>query len=195
MTNKQIYIIPGFGSTPDDHWFPWLSSKLNCPPNQQVKTVKLPDPQKPRVNSLLLALEEQLSLLDEDTYLVTHSLGGLTTLLYLSRLFRQSPNLKIGGIILVSGFYQKRDSMSSPNEFFEEKIDFNVIKKITKENIIVISSANDYIVPTELTDNLAQKLNADYYRKRENGHFMGIDGYKKFSLLLTLLNYLLKNKK
>ncbi|MDV7758865.1 serine hydrolase [Liquorilactobacillus mali] len=66
---------------------------------------------------------------------------------------------------------------------------------MTKENIIVISSANDYIVPTKLTDNLAQKLNADYYRKKESGHFMGIDGYKTFSLLFTLLNYLLKNKK
>ncbi len=51
-------------------------------------------------------------------------------------------------------------------------VDYDLIKQVVKDNIIVVASANDSIVPTELTDQFAKQLNADYYRKRGNGHFM-----------------------
>lgn len=192
MTTKQIYLVPGFGSTPNDHWFPWITSELISLPDLKIKTIKMPNPQKPKITLWLSALKEQVTTLDENTYFVTHSLGGLTTLLFLTKLLEKQEN-KLGGIILVSGFYQKAKGMSSPDEFFEENVNFDMIKTNSNNNIIVISSANDYIVPTKLTDNLAIKLDADYYRKRENGHFMGVDGYTKFPLLLTLISYLYKN--
>lgn len=192
MTDKKIYIIPGFGATPEDHWFPWLAQQVNSYANQTTTTLEMPNPTQPDLKMWLAQLNEQIPLLDENTYLVTHSLGGITILNYLTQKIQQDPEIRIGGLLLVSGFYEKREGMSSPEEFFENPIDFDAIKKAVDGNIIVVSSANDYIVPTELTDQIAQKLEADYYRKKGNGHFLAVDGYVEFPLILSFLKYLIK---
>ncbi|GAA3017546.1 alpha/beta hydrolase [Tetragenococcus solitarius] len=154
----------------------------------------MPKPTQPELKKWLVQLNEQIPILDEKTYLVTHSLGGLTTLHYLTQKFQQDSRARIGGLLLVSGFYEKREGMSSPEDFFEGSIDFNAIKKGTNGNITVVSSANDYIVPTELTDQLARKLNGNYYRKKESGHFLATDGYVEFPLLLSLLTNLVEQE-
>jgi len=38
-------------------------------------------------------------------------------------------------------------------------------------------------------------LDANYYRKKENGHFLAVDGYIEFPLVLTLLKNLIEQKR
>ncbi|GGD77388.1 RBBP9/YdeN family alpha/beta hydrolase [Paenibacillus nasutitermitis] len=194
MTNKKIYIIHGFGATPEDHWFPWLAEKINELPIQQATTLQMPNPNQPDPDQWLAKLAQEIPVLDENTYLVAHSLGCITTLIYLSQIFHQDTNVQIGGLLLVSGFSTKLPELPLLDSFTKKGVDFQAIKQLTHGNITVLASANDSIVPTELTDQLAQELDADYYRKKENGHFLAEDGYIEFPLILTLLKNLIKQK-
>ncbi|MFC4618948.1 RBBP9/YdeN family alpha/beta hydrolase [Camelliibacillus cellulosilyticus] len=192
MTNKKIYIIHGLGATPKDHWFPWLAEKINDLPNQQAAVLQMPNPEQPDLDQWLARLAQEITVLDENTYLVAHSLGCITTLNYLGQIFHQDTKVQIGGLLLVSGFFEKVPELPLLDSFTTKGVDFKAIKQLTNGNITVLSSANDYIVPTELTDKLAQELDADYYRKKEGGHFLAEDGYIEFPLVLTLLKNLIK---
>lgn len=194
MTNKKIYIIHGLGATPEDHWFPWLAEKINELPNHQAAILQMPNPAQPDPEQWFARLTQEIPVLDENTYLVAHSLGCITILNYLSHIFHQDTKVQIGGLLLVSGFFEKLPELPLLDSFTTKDIDFKVIKQRTTGNITVLSSANDYIVPAILTDKLAQELDADYYRKRENGHFLAVDGYVEFPLVLTLLKDLIKPK-
>lgn len=194
MATKKNYIIPGYGATPSDHWFPWLAEKINKQAHQTATILQMPNPEQPKITKWLQQLESQIPLLDTDTYFVAHSLGCIATLNYLNRRFQQNTHVRIGGLLLISGFFEKLSSLPELDLFITSSFDFSfkTIKQITQGNMIVLSSANDSIVPTEQTNQLALALNADYYRKRENGHFLAEDGYSEFPLAWKLLQYLEK---
>lgn len=195
MTNKKIYIIHGLGATPEDHWFPWLAEKISSMPNQQVTILQMPNSNQPDLDQWLNKLAQEIPIFDENTYIVAHSLGCITILNYLSQIFHQYTDVKIGGLLLVSGFSTNLPELPLLDSFTTKGIDFNAIKQLTHGNITVVASANDYIVPVELSDQLAQELDADYYRKKENGHFLAVDGYIEFPLVFSLLKNLIDQHK
>ncbi|MEX5935777.1 RBBP9/YdeN family alpha/beta hydrolase [Mammaliicoccus sciuri] len=195
MTNKKIYISHGLGATSEDHWFPWLAEKINNWPNLQAAILQMPNPEQPDPNQWLTKLAQEIPVLDENTYLVAHSLGCITSLNYLSNVFHQDTKAQIGGILLVSGFSKKLPELTLLDSFIKKDLDFKAIKQLTHGNITVLASANDYIVPVELSDQLAQELDADYYRKKENGHFLAEDGYIEFPLVFVLLKNLIAQQK
>ncbi|HCT8122754.1 TPA: serine hydrolase family protein [Enterococcus faecalis] len=191
MVKKEIFVVSGLGATPQDHWFPWLIDRINEQENLHAVTLEMPNPMAPELNKWVEKLAQEIPDLDENTYIITHSLGSITTLNYLSELANRK-EINIGGLLLVSGFSEKLPTLPLLDIFIDSArdVDYDLIKQVVKDNIIVVASANDSIVPTELTDQFAKQLNADYYRKRGNGHFMKEDGFTEFPLLLQLLDQL-----
>lgn len=189
---KNIYIIHGFQAGPEKHWFPWLAEKINTIPNHSASILKMPNPDNPNFKQWLTTLAHEIPVLDKDTYIVAHSLGCITTLQHLNQLHLFDSQVQLGGILLVSGFYSKIPSLPQLNDFTEIGINFDSIKEMTQGNITVLSSANDHIVPSKMSDQLAIELEADYYRKNSNGHFLDIDGFIEFPLVLSLLKNMLE---
>ena len=177
MRKEKVYIIHGWGATPNVNWFPWMSREL-IKRGIDVEVPQMPDTENPELGNWLKKLDKIIGESDENVYLVGHSLGCVTILKYLEKV-----NKKVGGVILVAGFL---NSLGIPEieNFTETQIDFEKINKLNTR-IVVINSDNDPFVPIEegkiLRDKLGAKLiimeNA-YHINEGNGFFelpIGLD--------------------
>ncbi|MBE9389910.1 RBBP9/YdeN family alpha/beta hydrolase [Vagococcus salmoninarum] len=178
----QIYLIHGYNSYQDSHWFPWLQNEL-----AKVKLsshfIQLPEPGNPQKDQWLKTLATQLPELNEGTYFVAHSLGCLTLLTYLSQLPKP---VKIGGVILVAGFKESIPAMPELDQFIGEPLALDqLVDSISYR--CVISAADDEIVPTEASQRLAQELQADFQQLPTGGHFLAEEGIDQLPALLKLL--------
>lgn len=172
---KQVYIIHGYDATPDNHWFRWLESELH---KKGIKAYPLtmPNAKNPKAEEWLNQMKKDIKVNDQ-TIIVGHSLGTIATLNYLA-----DTKQNVLGIVLVSGFYEPLSWASQLNHFtemYKQKATMPSVK-----HSVVIAALDDYAVPHQLSDNLAQHLQAKYVRVAKGGHFLGREGFTSFPLVL-----------
>lgn len=182
MKKAHVYIIHGFMASPTDHWFQWLRSDLERL-GISVKVLNLPNSYAPKPAAWQKTLAEKLGELDENTFLVAHSLGCVSLLKHLQN---RVSNQHIGGMILVSGFIDPLPELPQLNGFVDHNINFKKIIEVVHERV-VIGSPQDSIVPYSLTKNLANDLASDLYSIDNAGHFLADDGYVTFPQLHDIL--------
>lgn len=181
---KRAFIIHGWGATPADHWFPWLSGSL-----QQhgfaVDTPALPNPTAPVFFDWQHTLTRYIGTPQPDDLYIAHSLGSITLLHYLSQVLPA----KIGGLILVSGFAAKLPKLpeiegySIDNYVEQARLDLPAVRAATP-NTVCIVSGNDAIVAPEESGKLAAALNAPVIRVENAGHFLASDGFTELPQVL-----------
>ena len=88
----------------------------------EVVAAKMPNPNFPKLNQWLEKVSGTVGDVDEETFLIGHSLGSFTILKYLESL---PEDTKLGGIILVSGFLNIN--------FLDDKITSKVLRLILKD--------------------------------------------------------------
>lgn len=183
----KVYVTHGYDSNPSKNWFMWLRDELE---KIGVKThlLQMPNPSAPNPSEWLDSMRKQVNNVDCNTYFVGHSLGTLTTMHFLQNLDID----RIGGFILVSGFYKPVKGLENLNSFVEIKINFKKLQNITHKRL-VICARNDNIVPASFSYDLAQELDSDVFQTSSGGHFMETEGYTKFPLILEQLNRFFKN--
>lgn len=185
----KLYILHGYDSAPDKNWFPWLkrtAEKVNIP----CDILNLPNPSEPNPDEWLASIKEQINFTEvgsEETFFVSHSLGTVATMNFLNSL---DSSIKIGGYILVSGFYHFVPNLELLNPFIKATVDYKQLKNVTK-NRLVISARNDTIVPTEYSYQLAQNLDCMFIQTSEGGHFMDSEGYTELPLVLEQLKLMI----
>lgn len=182
-SKKQVYIVHGFGANSDKHWFKWLKTELEKDKNISVKLLNMPNSKNPNLQEWLNTLAKEASKIDENTYFVGHSLGCISILRYLD-----SKNLKskVGGVFLVSGFYESLEILPQLDSFTKPPLDFaRLDSKINSK--FVFSARDDEIVPTTLSQNLAVKLKAIFIQIPTGKHFMDREGVKEMPLLRDIL--------
>lgn len=189
---KQVYIVHGFAANANKHWFNWLKTELEKDKNISVKVLNMPNSEAPNLQEWLNTLKKEAGKVDENTYFVGHSLGCITILRYLSSLDSKNA-LKIGGVVLVSGFYEKLKILPQLDSFVSVPLDFERLSKVINERF-VISARDDEIVPTTLSNNLADKLQATFIQTPKGKHFMDREGVTTMPLVLFLLQNLFNNK-
>lgn len=181
--NKRVYIVHGYMASPTDHWFPWLKEKLELD-GVKVEILAMPNSANPDVRQWNEYLEECISVPDETTYFVGHSLGSISVLNYLSGLNGAE---KIGGIILVAGFAEPLPSLPELDGFTKNAPTFEKIIKMSSSREVILST-NDEIVPPKFTENLASKLETKPVKIESGGHFLGREGFKELSIVYEKLN-------
>ncbi|TQR33166.1 serine hydrolase family protein [Campylobacter sp. MIT 99-7217] len=186
---KEVYIVHGFDANPSKHWFSWLKDELEKE-GAKVNVLTMPNPTDPKLSEWVKTLQKQIKV-GENTYIVGHSLGCITILRYLDKLKK---NQKIGGVVLVSGFYEKLSILPQLDSFVNPTLDFEKVSKIAQERV-VISSRDDMIVPTNLSSNLALKFKATFIQTELGKHFMQDDGFTSFPLVLSVLNAMFVDKR
>ncbi|PWC10152.1 serine hydrolase family protein [Brenneria roseae subsp. americana] len=184
---NNVVIVHGFLSTPRHHWFQWLRQQCEDV-NIRVFIPKMPMPRAPEPDRWLEQLSNTISPPDEKTWFIGHSLGCITVLRYLSSLHEQ---FAVGGVILVSGFSDQVEKYPELNPFTEESIDFDLLRKIIKHRITILSS-DDQVVAPHHTMKLCQQLDAELYRFTGCGHFSDDDGFHQFPALNNILRDYLK---
>ncbi|PZT48786.1 esterase [Helicobacter valdiviensis] len=175
----QIYIVHGYGSTSDYGWLPSIAQELQEDKNS-VWVPNLPKPFEPKLQEWLLSMQENFTKLDNKTYFITHSLGGVALLDFLST---QDENTRIGGVIMVSPFDEPLKILPVLDDFVEAKRDYKKLQKMIK-HIVIISAKDDSVVPTTMSERLAKKLNAKFIQTQSGGHFMESEGFKKMPLVV-----------
>lgn len=172
----KIYIIHGYDASPTRHWFSWLKSELSSEIGGVIKAQnifipQMPDAKNTSLESWSAALKEIVPSADSNTYFITHSLGGIVLLNYLS-----DNNFKIGGVVLVSGFDKPLSKLPQLDSFTSKKLDYKKLISSIKHRV-VISARDDKIVPYALSKELSDNIDAKFILERSGGHFMDNEGY------------------
>lgn len=179
---RRVLIVHGFAAAPDAHWFPWLRDALDTA-GVDATVVTLPSPDAPKAAAWQAAVGEAIGVPDAGTWIVAHSLGGITVLRALAAL---TDPWQLGGLVLVSGFTGALKSLPVLDEYLSSDVDVERIANYIRVRAVVRSDA-DVFVPTEASNELAQRLNAELHIQPGAGHFLTEDGVSDLPLVLDLL--------
>ncbi|NWL10786.1 RBBP9/YdeN family alpha/beta hydrolase [Paenarthrobacter nitroguajacolicus] len=179
---RRVLIVHGYAAAPDAHWFPWLRDSLQTT-GIGAAVVTLPTPDAPKAAAWTDAVAEAIGVPDAGTWIVAHSLGGITVLRALATL---TEPWQLGGLILVSGFTGALKSLPVLDEYLSTDIDAERIAKNIGIRAMVRSDA-DAFVPAAASDKLAQRLNAELHIQPGAGHFLTEDGVSDLPLVLELM--------
>ncbi|NTV40692.1 MAG: serine hydrolase family protein [Candidatus Moranbacteria bacterium] len=179
---KRVFIIHGWESNPTEHWFPWL--KLELEENGfEVSVPEMPNAFFPKQEEWVSYLAEIIGEVNENTFLIGHSLGVITILRFLESL---GGDQKIGGIILVAGFSESLGIIPEIENFFEKQVDYDKVKSHCK-NFVTINSDDDPWVPVEKGEIIHNILGGEFKIFQKCGHFSLGTGNNEFPELIEEL--------
>jgi len=191
-TPHRIVLVHGYGATPQDHWFPWLS-RLGIP----VDAPALPDPTAPRAEEWISRAAAAIGRTDARTVVVTHSLGGITALQALARLRRAGrAEEPLAGLVAVAPFARPLPPVGDPQldafldralPAFLEGFDPEPIRAVLGP-VSVMRSDDDAIVPAAHSDDVAAALDGRTVVVPGAGHFLAEDGMRELPALAALLS-------
>ena len=181
---KTVYIIHGYGATPENHWFPWLGAKLR---EQGIRAVSvpLPDSEAPDFTRWQQTLAQYVGRPGARDFFVAHSLGTISLLHYLSA----ANPARIGGLVLVSAFGAPIPTLPEINGFDVDAyvarchIDFAAIRRMSP-HIELFTADNDSIVPPDNTRRLAAVLGGRLHIIPNGGHFLDREGFTELPPVL-----------
>ncbi|MBI4837071.1 MAG: serine hydrolase family protein [Candidatus Portnoybacteria bacterium] len=174
-TQRRVIIVHGWDNYPEDGWFPWLKKELEAR-GFEVIVPRLPDTKTPRIQNWMPALADAIGEIDEQTYLVGHSMGCQTIARYLESL---PEGKRAGGAVFVAGFFKRLTGLEDEEEvretskhWLETLVDLNKARKHLKDSIAIFSD-NDPYVPLDNQDDFKNLLGSKIIIEHEKGHFSG----------------------
>jgi len=180
MATQRLVLVHGYKGTPTNHWFPWLTEAMEKH-GWDVAAPALPAPDKPVCGDWVKTIAEAAGDVDDNTYIVAHSLGCIATLRFLESL---PDGHACGGAILVAVFSETTDAGRSErrNSFLEPPLNYEKVKASVKK-IVAIHSDNDPFIPLKNGEIMRDKLGAELHVVSNAGHFMKKDGFVEFPLV------------
>jgi len=97
---KRVIIVHQWTSSPSGDWYPWLKLEL-VKRGVAVDVLPMPNPDAPRMEEWVPFLAEKAGEVNQDTFLVGHSVGCQTILRFLQTL---PQGTRVGGIFFVAGW-------------------------------------------------------------------------------------------
>ncbi|MBU4224161.1 alpha/beta hydrolase [Patescibacteria group bacterium] len=172
---KRVFIIHGWGGSPEDDWFPWLKKELEQK-GFEVFAPAMPNTEEPKIEEWVSFLANLVGESDENTYFVGHSIGRQAIMRYMERF----DGIKVGGIVFVAGWFNLANLESEEEEkiarpWVETPINLEKIKNSSKK-IAAIFSDNDPVVPLNDNEIFKKELGAGIIVERNKGHFNASDG-------------------
>jgi len=181
---KRVFIIHGWGASPEANWFPWMKTELEKH-DFMVSVPQMPHAYFPKQEEWLKHMQETVGAPGENTYFVGHSLGVIAILRYLETLPKSQ---KIGGAILVSGFSESLGTIAEIENFFEKPVSYGKIKSHCS-NFVIIQSDDDPFVPMQKAEILQEELGAKMIMLHGAGHInMGSGHFELPEAVEELLN-------
>lgn len=185
---STVFIVHGYQASPEKHWFPWLSHKIQSV-GAACEIVHLEDADAPNYAVWKECLHMQIAPLDENSIVIAHSLGCISTLDFLSDALK---NKKLKALFLVSPFKEPLSSLPELNTFIQQcKIDEFIIRTTIQKRFVFLSN-NDSYVGAPMSIRLGQAIHAQLVEVKFAGHFMQEDGFTEFPQLWDKLALLLE---
>lgn len=183
---KRVFIIHGYTGYPDKNWFPWLKDELEKI-TIDVVAPSMPNTLMPRLEKWLPHLQQIVGDLDEDTYLVGHSLGCPTILRFLEQL---PEGKKVGGVVLVAGFAEPI-RLINLNGFTEDAWHDEKIRASTNE-IVLVNSDDDEHVPLDMGERMRDRFDAKLIVLHNAGHINEKSGHMTAPFVLEELKRMMR---
>ena len=185
---KHFLILHGTDGSPNANWFMWLKGVL-IGMGYRVWLPQLPDAEAPDAKKYTeFLLSNKSFVYDEETVVVGHSSGAVEVLHLLQNL---PEGTKIKAAVLVAAF---KDDLGweSLRGMFEEKLDFDAIKKHCGR-FVFLHSDDDPYCPVAHAEYLASKTGGELALFEGQGHFNteASHSYRQFPALLDIVKEIL----
>ncbi len=186
---NHIYIIHGWGDSPEGSWFPWLKQKLEKK-GYTADILEMPNPDAPSIREWVSVLQHKIKP-DPNTILVGHSVGCQTILRYLETL---PTNTKIRAVICVAGWFtlnelETKEEKEVAHEWLTQAIDFKIIQPRVGDYYYIYSD-NDPYVPLENKTLFEKNLGAKTYKLHDYGHIWKEDNVRELPEVLEIIEKL-----
>lgn len=168
---RRVFALHGYQSSPRKKMFQWLALE-GLVRGIEVSALEFPEPDDPSAARWQDTLDRQLAPLQETMGIVTHSLGGISALRYLTR---DDSDWRLGTLVLVAPFASRFDAIPSPIEEFCGEVDWGKIRARVG-CCTVIRSDNDELVPASASDEVAAALGVEPVIVSGAAHFRDADG-------------------
>ena len=184
---KKVYLIHGFEGKPNGGWRPYIMRELG---KQDIYccALSMPSPDKPILLEWLNEVKQYTDRdIDDEIYLVGHSLGGTTILRYLEKF--DSKNIK--GVIIVSAPCVNKKEGSRISEFLKDDFNWLLIKnKVNK--VVVVHGDDDPLVPMSDAEKITEKLEGELIIIKNGKHLNGGAGFIELPELLESIIKMVK---
>jgi len=181
---KKVYLIHGFEGKPNGGWCTYIMREL-AKQDIYACSLSMPSPEKPILSEWLNEIKQYIDReINDEIYLIGHSLGGTTILRYLEKF--DSQNIK--GVIMVSAPCVNKKESSRISEFLREDFNWSIIKnKVNK--VVVIHGDDDPSVPISDAEKIIKELEGELIVIKNGKHLNGGAGFTELSELLeSILN-------
>jgi len=185
MPLRRVVILHGYTAHPGKHWFGWLRDQLS-PLGVTTEVPALPDTDNPQAGPWTDAAVAAIGRVDQQTAVVGHSLGTITAIRALGRVFAEQRDARLGSLALVASFVD-------PVPIYPELDPFTVglpalpalAARIDRR--LVLRSDFDPEVPVELTPPVASGLSAELEVVPGAAHFCESQGVTTLPVLADWL--------
>lgn len=183
---KRVFVIHGWGGSPDDDFFPWIEEQF-LKRGYEIYIPQMPDTENPKINVWVKFLADLIGEPQEADILIGHSIGCQTILRYLQGLNKE----KVDQVILVAAWTTLKNLSSDEHweiakPWIETPIDFSKAKTHAN-SIIVIQSDDDPVVPFEENKKVFEDNDFNVIVQHNKGHFNADDGVTEMPVLLELV--------
>lgn len=182
----HVFIFHGTSGYPDENWFPWIKEKLEtlgC----KVIVPQFPTPYNQTPKSWFEVFRQYEDVLNEQTIIIGHSLGG-TFLLHV--LEKSSVQIKAAFLIASPIGILPIKNYATDKPFIDHDFNFEKIKK-NCGRFVVFHSNNDPYVSLGNGKKLSEIFKTELTFVPNAGHFNKTSGYVEFELLLNKIKEVL----
>lgn len=186
---KRIFIVHGWGGSPQEPIHSWLKKSLEQSYVVSVISPLMPKTDNPIINKWVHHLSEQVGKCDENTFFFGHSIGCQTIMRYLEGLPRGQ---RAGGAVFLSGWFNL-DNMESDEEeriarpWIKDPINFNKVKYACSKFEVIISDDEPYGYVKENAEIFKKELGAKVTIEHGKGHYTEGEGITEIPSVLDKL--------
>ena len=186
MTSPRIFLIHGWGGSPQSDWFPWAIqefSKLDF----EVIAPLMPDTETPVIQAWVDHLSAQVGKIRDSDIFIGHSIGCQTILRYL-----EQSNGVVVKVILVAPWFtltnlENDDAWKVAEPWIKTNMDFSKISNKSNKFITIFSDNDPWVPYLENRAMFEEKLNPGVVVLHNKGHITADEGTTELPELLKHL--------
>ena len=155
----RVVVVPRWGGTPADDWYPWATAELE-PDGVALEALEMPDPAEPEIDAWIAAAVAGLAgEVPAGTVLVGHSVGCRAALGAVERL---PDGVRLRGLLLVAAWWDVDDPWPSILPWQELEHDAARIRAAVGRPLVLLSDEDPFTPDWRRNrDEWVERLDAD----------------------------------
>ncbi len=177
----RIVLIHGFKGSSKRNFFPWLHAELRKQ-GHDVITPDLPSAHEPDPVEWTNHLIKEVGIVDDETIIVGHQIGGNTALRFLEAAEARSTPKAV--ILIATPWHIKDDKFTG---FFMNELDYDVLMW-KASRFTVVHAKDDNIIPFDHAEKYAKVLHANLVDEDGHGHYQNEQHEPILQAVLSAIN-------